>query len=146
MATGNQVKVSELTALSAASTAVTDLFVVQDVSATKTKTATGAVAKNILGLTGANVDGTTLKGWCSEVMKYVNSRTYASDGIELQSGTLIWPDASTGTFTVTTWNSTFFDVDAWTASHSDSSQTVTQSAVTRNSVGSVTSSPAMTVA
>lgn len=139
----NQVKHSELATL--ATVAINDRFVLLDVSATKSKTATCTNVRAGLGLTGANVDDETLIAWCANVMQYVTARTYAADGLELQSGTLAWPDGSAGTLTVVSWNASWYDVDSWTATHSDSSKTVTLATVTRNTVGEITNMPQLSV-
>jgi hypothetical protein len=67
------------------------------------------------------------------------------DGV-ISSATVKWPDGSAGTFTTTTVNTTWKAVDAFTISHTNSAKTVTQSAVTRDSNGNVTTKPALTVA
>lgn len=60
---------------------------------------------------------------------------------------VVWPDGSTGTFTATTVNSTFKCVDAYTVTYvNGATKTVTQSAVTRNTGGYVTTYPVATVA
>ncbi len=60
---------------------------------------------------------------------------------------VVWPDGSTGTFTATTVNSTFKCVDAYTVTYvNGATKTVTQSAVTRNAGGYVTTYPVATVA
>lgn len=56
-----------------------------------------------------------------------------------------WPDGSGGTFTRTLKNASFLTVDAWTLTHSLSGNIVTQSAVTRNTSGTIIISPALTV-
>lgn len=73
------------------------------------------------------------------------SITRDSDGV-VTTATVKWPDGSAGTFTTTTKNTTWLCVDAFTISHTDSSLTVTQSEVTRNSAGEITTKPALTVA
>lgn len=70
--------------------------------------------------------------------------TYDDDGV-VETATVLWPDGSAGVYTTTTKNATFLTVDAFTITHSNSSKTVTQSAVTRDSSGRVTVKPALTV-
>lgn len=98
-----------------------------------------------LGGGGADATATVLKAWTEGSAYEMTSITYDSDGV-VSSATVKWPDGSAGTFTRTTKNSTWLAVDAYTISHTDSGLTVTQTAVTRNSVGSVTAKPALTVA
>jgi hypothetical protein len=64
----------------------------------------------------------------------------------IASGTVKWPDGSAGTLTYTNLNTTWNVYDGYTISHTNSGLTVTQSAVTRNSSGAVTTKPALTVA
>lgn len=94
---------------------------------------------------GANVTPEVLKGWTEGGLYELTSITRDSDGV-ISSATVKWPDASAGTFTRTTKNSTWLAIDAYTITHTDSSQTVTQAAVTRDSNGNVTTKPALTVA
>lgn len=86
-----------------------------------------------------------LKTWTEAGAYELTAVTYDSDNV-VSSATVKWPDGSAGTFTRTTKNSTWLAIDAYTISHADSGQTVTQAAVTRNSVGAVTTKPALTVA
>jgi hypothetical protein len=64
----------------------------------------------------------------------------------IASATAKWPDGSAGTLTVTSTNTTWQAVDAYTITHADSGLTVTQAAVTRDAYGNVTVKPALTVA
>ena len=86
-----------------------------------------------------------LKAWTNSGAFAITSATRDSDGV-ITTATVSWPDASTGTFTRTTKNTTFLTIDAYTVTHTDSGKTVTQSAVTRDSSGNVTAQPALTVA
>lgn len=86
-----------------------------------------------------------LKDWTEGEAYELTAVTYDSDNV-VSSATVKWPDGSAGTFTRTTKNSTWLAIDAYTITHVASLQTVTQSAVTRNSVGAVTTKPALTVA
>lgn len=63
----------------------------------------------------------------------------------VSTATGTWPDGSAGTFTATTTNSTWRAIDAFTITHTNSGKTVTQSAVTRDTQGRVTTLPALTV-
>jgi hypothetical protein len=83
--------------------------------------------------------------WVESQSYEMTSITRNDDGI-ITSATVKWPDGSAGTFTTTTINTTFGSIDAYTISHADSSKTVTQSAVTRNSLGDVTAKPTLTIA
>jgi hypothetical protein len=64
----------------------------------------------------------------------------------ISTATVKWPDESAGTFTTTDINETWDAIDAFTVSHTDSGLTVTQSTVTRNGSGMVTTKPALTIA
>lgn len=71
---------------------------------------------------------------------------YDSVGV-VSTATVKWSDGSAGTFTTTAKNATFTNqIDAFTITHTNSGKTVTQSAVTRNSSGRITTKPALTVA
>jgi hypothetical protein len=70
--------------------------------------------------------------------------TRDSDNV-VSSATVVWPDGSSGTFTRTAKNATFLTVDAYTVTHTASSHTLTQGAVTRDSFGNITSQPAITI-
>jgi hypothetical protein len=61
------------------------------------------------------------------------------------SMTVKWPDGSSGVYTATDYNPTFEVYDGYTITHVDSSKTVTQAAVTRNSDGAIITKPALTV-
>jgi hypothetical protein len=94
---------------------------------------------------GASTLNERLKAWTSGQAYQTAAATYDSDGV-VTTATVSWPDGSAGTFTTTTKNTTFLAVDAFTISHTDSGKTVTQTAVTRDSLGAVTVKPALTVA
>ncbi|MDO8595265.1 MAG: hypothetical protein Q7R45_01445 [Sulfuricaulis sp.] len=68
----------------------------------------------------------------------------AYDASRLTSSTVKWPDGSAGTLTVTAWSADGLP-DAYTVTHTTSSKTITQSAVTRNANGDITSKPALTI-
>ena len=94
---------------------------------------------------GAQANDQTLKEWAEGGDLEFTVATYDSDGV-LSSATVKWPDGSAGTFTRTSKNTTWLAVDAYTISHTDSGKTVTQTAVTRGTDGSITAKPALTVA
>ena len=96
-------------------------------------------------LGGASVSDATIKEWATGEDYELTAITYDADGVPT-TATVKWPDASAGTFTTTTKNSTWLAVDAYTISHTASGKTVTQTAVTRDSNGQVTVKPALTVA
>lgn len=87
---------------------------------------------------------TRLLEWAMSEDYIFTSVTYDSDDV-VTTAAVLWPDGSVGVFTTTTKNSTFLTVDAYTITHTDSGKTVTQSAVTRNSDGFVTATPAPTI-
>lgn len=62
------------------------------------------------------------------------------------TATVKWPDGSAGTFTTVTPNTTWYCIDAYTITHTNSGKTITQTAPTRNSAGSITVKPALTIA
>lgn len=88
---------------------------------------------------------TNLRAWTQSAAYQLTSATYDSDNV-LSSATVTWPDGSSGTFTRTAKNATFLVVDAFTITHATSGKTVTQSTVTRNANGSITTQPALSVA
>lgn len=69
---------------------------------------------------------------------------YDADGV-VTTATVLWPDGSAGVFTRTLKNQTFLVVDAFTITHANSGQTVTQAAVTRDANGNVIVQPELTV-
>lgn len=96
-------------------------------------------------LGGAAATDQLLKEWVQGDDYELTAVTYDSDGVPT-TATVKWPDGSAGTFTVTTKNSTWLAVDAYTISHTASGKTVTQAAATRDGNGQVTVKPALTVA
>ena len=86
-----------------------------------------------------------------EILSWAQSEAYEPDTTYFDSNnivdsmTVVWPDSSTGTFITTTKNTTWFAVDAYTISHSGTSQTVTQTAVTRNTDGDVIKKPVLSI-
>lgn len=94
---------------------------------------------------GAGASAAVLKAWAEGGDYELTAVTVDSDEV-ITTATVKWPDGSAGTFTTTTKNTTWLSVDAYTISHTTSGKTVTQTAVTRNSNGTVTTKPALTVA
>lgn len=86
-----------------------------------------------------------LKAWTEGQDYEATSITRDSDGV-VTTATVKWPDGSVVTFTTTTKNTTWLAIDAYIISHTDTGQTVTQTAVTRDSDGAITTKPALTVA
>lgn len=101
-----------------------------------------AAVTNLHG--GAGITDDLLKAWAEGECYELTAATLDSDDV-ISSGTVKWPDGSAGVFTRTTKNTTWLAVDAYTITHTASSQTVTQAAVTRNSNGNITTKPALTV-
>jgi len=93
---------------------------------------------------GANATSALLKEWTQGECYEPTAITRDANEV-VTSATVKWPDGSGGTFTATTVNSTWFAVDAFTITHTLSSKTVTQAAVTRDGGGGVTVKPALTV-
>lgn len=65
------------------------------------------------------------------------------------TASIMWPDGATGTFTTDIASTAFPGaIDAWHATHvlSGVTKTVTQTAVTRDANGAVTTQPAITIA
>jgi hypothetical protein len=96
---------------------------------------------------GGTINDQVLKAWTEAGSYELTSVTY--DGTHtsaISTATVKWPDTSGGTFTSTTINSTWGKVDAYTITHTLSGKTVTQTAVTRDANGLITTKPALTVA
>lgn len=87
----------------------------------------------------------TLIDWTEAGSYQVEAATYDSDGV-VTTATVVWPDGSAGTFTRTAKDATFLSINGYTITHANSSKTVTQATVTRDSGGRVTTKPALTVA
>lgn len=93
---------------------------------------------------GAEVSDEVLKAWTEGECYQMTLITWDSDNV-ISGASVVWPDGSAGTFTRTTKNSTWLAVDAYTITHTDSGQTVTQAAVTRDGDGNITAKPALTI-
>lgn len=85
-----------------------------------------------------------LKAWALSGAYSLTSASRDSDGT-ITTATIRWPDGSTGTFTTTVKNATFFSVDAYTITHTRSGRTVTQSTVTRDASGNITAQPQLNI-
>lgn len=83
--------------------------------------------------------------WTNSLAFEVVSATYNAEGVAT-SASVKWPDGSEGVFTATTINTVFNAIDAYTITHADSSKTVTQSAVTRDINGNITTKPEISIA
>ena len=72
--------------------------------------------------------------------------TYDSDNV-ITTGSVVWIDGATGTFTTVTKNTTWFAIDGYTVTHvlGGVTQTVTQPDVTRDAFGRVTVWPVLVV-
>lgn len=91
----------------------------------------------------------------SKVLGWTYAFAYALTSVTRDSneavvtGSVVWPDGSTGTFTTDTASSTFPGaVDAYHITYINSSgtKTITQSLVTRDTAGGVIAQPALTIA
>lgn len=84
--------------------------------------------------------------WTYDIFDMLTSVSYHATYIYVpSSATINWPDGSSGTYTTTAYDATNEEWSSFTATHTDSGKTVTQSAVTRNSNGQITTRPTMTV-
>ena len=101
------------------------------------------VAAGLAG--GATVSDQTLREWAEAGAYEATAVTFDSDQV-VTTATVAWPDGSAGTFTTTTKSAAWLAVDAYTVSHAASGKTVTQSSVTRDTDGNVTTKPALSVA
>jgi hypothetical protein len=86
-----------------------------------------------------------LIGWTQSKSYEMLSITYSSNGV-VSEATVKWPDGSSGTFTTTTENSIWYSIDAYTITHVNSGLTVTQTEITRDDNGNITTKPELTVA
>lgn len=96
-------------------------------------------------IAGGLEEDAQLAAWAESEAYEATSITRDSDGV-VTTATVQWPDASAGTFTTTTKDTTWLAVNAYTISHTASGKTVTQAAVTRAADGSISTKPALTVA
>lgn len=128
--------------LAASITATTGVATVQALVSSGAAT---ALASHLSELSGAGVSDETLKDWVAGEAYQLTAITRNANEVPT-TATVLWPDATAGTFTSTVINVSFPAVDAFTVSHTASGKTVTQPTVTRNSAGAVTVKPALTVA
>ena len=63
----------------------------------------------------------------------------------VQNANVQWPDGSAGVYTASQYNALAGNYDSYTVTHAQSGKTVTQPAVTRDSVGDITQQPALTI-
>lgn len=92
---------------------------------------------------GANVLDRVLKEWTTAEAWQPTAITWAAGHVS--TAAVRWPDGSTGTLTVTTFNTTWDAVDAYEITHTASGRKAVQAAPTRNADGDVTALPVMTV-
>lgn len=74
----------------------------------------------------------------------MTSLSYDADGV-LATANVVWFDGSAGVFTVTEIDGDLLLPKAYTVTHADSGQTLTQPAVTRDADGNITVKPLRTV-
>lgn len=118
---------------------------------TTAKTAAGAINELYASIVALDAlvpaQGNQLIAWAESGAYQLATITYDGTYTSVVStATVLWPDGSAGTFTTTTINTTWQAIDAYTISHTDSGLTVTQTAVTRNVDGEITTKPYLTVA
>ena len=93
--------------------------------------------------TGGTTDGTLIE-WTQG--KDYEPLIITRDGEgRVTTMTVKWPDESDGVYTATNYNATHEVYDGFTITHVDSSQTITQAAVTRNVEGAVIIKPELSV-
>lgn len=90
----------------------------------------------------------TLIGWAASEAYQVTAVTAFDPTYPtiISTATVLWPDGSAGTLTVTEVNETWETIDEYSITHTASGLTVTQPEVTRNDDGIVTTKPALIVA
>jgi hypothetical protein len=93
---------------------------------------------------GINASVAVLTAWAESGSYEVTTATYDADNV-ITTATVKWPDGSTGTFTTTSKGLEWLSVDAYTVTHMTSSQTVTQTTITRDSNGNIIVKPELTV-
>lgn len=94
---------------------------------------------------GRLVTEVALVAWVSGECYELTALTRDANDV-VTSAVVKWPDGSAGLFTTTTINATWFAIDAFTVTHTQSGKTVTQALVTRDATGAVTVKPALAVA
>ena len=109
---------------------------------TTSKTLVGAI-NELAG--GAPVSAARLAEWTEAEAYELIATTFDADNV-ITTATVKWPDGSAGTFTTTTKDATWLAINAYSITHTVSSKTVTQAAVTRDASGNISTKPALTVA
>lgn len=115
---------------------------------TTAKTSAVAAANELYNgaVGGSAATDQLLKQWTEAGAYEMTSINYHNTYGVPQTATVKWPDGSAGTFTATAYDTTWEAIKSYTITHTTSGKTVTQSAVTFNSLGLVSSKPALTVA
>lgn len=113
---------------------------------------TGEVIPIVLGGAGGDPGGASVSN--QQLIEWTESKAYQMTAITydttypsvIQSATVLWPDGSGGTLTITSFDSAKLVELGFTLTHTLSGKTVTQATVTLNTYGFVTVKPALTVA
>lgn len=104
---------------------------------------------DLQNIPGVNITHITLIEWCSVYERYINTADYYDEyPYDLDSATLVFPNGTTATYTVThrsTNDHAFGYTDGYTITHPDSGSIITQSPVTRDSFGRVITKPTLTI-
>lgn len=127
---------------------IDDVFDMENmVEGTSSKIFTSIERSQLAALSSASSTTTTqlLTEWSQGKDYEMLAITRDTQG-RITSSTVKWPDTSTGAYTATNYNTTHEVYDGFTIYHTDSSLTVTQSAVARNIDGAIISKPPLTVA
>lgn len=98
------------------------------------------------GMTSQQVNQTII-GWAVAGAFAMVSSTRDSNGV-VTTAEIIWPDGASGTYTADTISTAFpGSTDAWHATHTVAglTKTVTQAVVARNTDGSISSQPIITI-
>lgn len=103
---------------------------------------TAAEAAALAAASGLSNDD-KLSLWTAAGAFVITGATYANNIIA--SGTLAWPDGSTGALTVTHTSASFMAVNGFNVTHVGFGRRATQPPVTRNTIGQITAQPAITV-
>jgi len=88
----------------------------------------------------------------AQILSWATSQAFQFSGavptVAAGTAAITWPDGTAGVFTADTINATWGAIDAWHATYvgTSSTTTATQTAVTRDAYGNVTTQPAITVA
>jgi hypothetical protein len=98
----------------------------------------------IRNLGGENTLDQTLAEWTEGIAYQLLSITRDSNGI-ITGATIKWPDGSSGVFTSTIIDSSFYAINAYTITHVASGKTITQPGVTRDTLGNIITKPDLTI-